>query len=344
MQAWSSLDNPRIHYGDRRLEMRKRILATLTLVTFAMILLAAQSAVTAQVRDRGEAALKAAMDKELIEGDLKGAIEQYKKIAESKDRALAAKALVHMADCYQKLGNTESRKIYEQVVKSYSDQNGAVTLARARLAALDGVRTEKLAVRHVYTTREDFPASLTPDGHFMGVSDGSKVGVRDMTTGETKWLTNDDPMLTEPECTILSPDQRQVVYAWYPRRNGVMYGEVRLIANQAGSKPRVLIPGSEEYEYVDPLAWAPDGKSLLITIHRRDQTWQLGWASVADGAIKVLKSLQWRVPRSASLSPDGKYIAYSTLVTNPGHPIRATVSLIGFDWSTHLHSRRRRLY
>ena len=40
---------------------------------------------------------------------------------------------MRMAECYQKLGDAESRKIYEQVVKDYADQKEAVTLARARL-------------------------------------------------------------------------------------------------------------------------------------------------------------------------------------------------------------------
>src|SRR5262249_47104420 len=153
-------------------------------------------------------------------------------------------------------------------------------------------------------------------------SDGSRIGVRDVASGQIKWLVDGDDANTEVECTILSPDQRQVVYAWYPGVTGVN-SEVRLIANQVGSKPRILIPGKEEYDYVDPLAWAPDGKSILIKISKRDQTWQLGWVSVADGTIKVLKSLEWRFPESTSLSPDGRYIAYATVVNNPSHPMRA---------------------
>ena len=31
-------------------------------------------------------------------------------------------ALVRMADCYQKLGDAESRRIYEQVIREYPDQ------------------------------------------------------------------------------------------------------------------------------------------------------------------------------------------------------------------------------
>ena len=76
--------------------------------------------VTAPAQKNLDVALRAAMETETVKGDLKGAIEQYRKIAEGKDRALAAKALVGMAECYQKLGDAESRKIYERVVKEFA--------------------------------------------------------------------------------------------------------------------------------------------------------------------------------------------------------------------------------
>src|SRR5581483_8297647 len=102
--------------------MRKQFMATLTFLTLAATLLVTRIEVTGQGQDHAEAALKAAMDKEVVEGDLKGAIEQYKKIAQSKDRAIAARALVRMAECYQKLGDAESRRIYELLVNKYADQ------------------------------------------------------------------------------------------------------------------------------------------------------------------------------------------------------------------------------
>jgi Tol biopolymer transport system component len=306
--------------------MMKRTLIACLVLTGVLTLTAVAQKSTTSKSNAPEALLGEAIHQEEAEGNLEAAIAAYKKVISEygNNRPLAAKAQLHLGLAYEKLGNAEARKAYEQVVRNYADQPEVAADARRHLAVLEGVRSsETLAVRHLYTTRDDYPASLTPDGRFIGVSDGSKVGIREMATGQTRWLTEDDPMLTEPECTILSPDQRQVVYAWYPSRNGVMYGEVRLIANETGSKPRILIAGSEDYKYVDPLAWSPDGKSILIEISRRDQTWQLGWVSVADGTIKVLKSLQWRLPKSASLSPDGKYIAYSTIVTNPSHPIGA---------------------
>src|SRR5579863_3923960 len=87
----------------------------------------------AQKPQAPETLLQTAIKKEVVDGDLKGAIEQYKKVAQSGVRPLAAQALVHMAECYQKLGDNESQKIYEQVLREYADQKEAVALARAKL-------------------------------------------------------------------------------------------------------------------------------------------------------------------------------------------------------------------
>ena len=42
-------------------------------------------AAPAQPQDKAEVALRAAMEKETVEGDVKGAIEQYKKLAQNNN-------------------------------------------------------------------------------------------------------------------------------------------------------------------------------------------------------------------------------------------------------------------
>ena len=71
-----------------------------------------------------EVQLKAALHKEQVEGDLKGAIEQYKKIAAQPGagRATVATALLRMGQCYEKLGNAEARTAYERLVRDFADQ------------------------------------------------------------------------------------------------------------------------------------------------------------------------------------------------------------------------------
>jgi lipopolysaccharide biosynthesis regulator YciM len=78
------------------------------LITAAAVLMPMRAA----AQGHTDIALRSAMETETVKGDLKGAIEQYRAIvAQTRDRAVAATALVRMADCYQKLGDAQARGI-----------------------------------------------------------------------------------------------------------------------------------------------------------------------------------------------------------------------------------------
>ena len=74
----------------------------------------------------------------VVDGDLNGAIKQYGAIVSKykADRGVAATALVRMAECYQKLGDTEAEKIYERLLRDFSDQLEARGLGAAMRHAL----------------------------------------------------------------------------------------------------------------------------------------------------------------------------------------------------------------
>ena len=88
-----------------------------------------------QTADKAEVAYKAALEKEVADGDLKSAIAQYERLARGSNRAVAAKALVRMGQCYEKLGSAEARKAYERAIREFAEQKDAASQARARLAA-----------------------------------------------------------------------------------------------------------------------------------------------------------------------------------------------------------------
>jgi outer membrane protein assembly factor BamD (BamD/ComL family) len=70
------------------------------IVLVATAILALAVASHAQVADRADVQLQAAIKQELVEGDLQGAIKQYQAIASTyrqSNRAVAAKALLHEA-------------------------------------------------------------------------------------------------------------------------------------------------------------------------------------------------------------------------------------------------------
>src|ERR1051325_10602400 len=78
----------------------------------------------------------------------------------------------------------------------------------------------------------------------------------------------------------------------------------------SGMPPSRLLFDNQDVEGAFPGDWAPDGKSIAVMIKRRDNTGQIGLLSVPDGALRVLKSVDWRGTTMLAFSPDGKYLAY----------------------------------
>src|SRR5262249_33112176 len=137
--------------------------------------------VTAQKPQSAETMLQTGIKKEVVDGDLKGAIEQYKKVAQNATRPIAVQALLHMAECYRKLGDAESRKIYERVVREFTDQTEAVATARARLGS--GTGNEALVKRLLCAECGDEEANISGDGRWIAFTDWVETGdlvIRDL--------------------------------------------------------------------------------------------------------------------------------------------------------------------
>jgi Tol biopolymer transport system component len=269
-----------------------------------------------------ERLLQRAMQKETVDGDLKAAIEQYKKIIARRDasRAVAAKALFQMGQCQEKLGHAEARKSYEQLVRDYADQADLAGEARARLAVLSkaagAADGSTLAVRLVWGgDGVKSSGAVSPDGRFLSFADydstTANLAVRELATGKMRPVTNHKGSgLEHWQSSAFSPDGKQIAYIC---QNGWQF-ELRTIGID-GSNPRVLI-GKEfwkedlGYPDISPDAWAADGKQILVSLSRRDKPWQIALVSVSDGSVRILKTLDWRGPGYLSLSPDGRNIAY----------------------------------
>jgi Tol biopolymer transport system component len=257
-----------------------------------------------------EAQLQAAITKETVEGDLKGAIELYQKLPDGSDHAVAAKALVRMGHCYEKLGSAEAKKAYERVVREFSDQKEMVDSAQARLAALAGGArvpgSSTLTVRRIWA-EVDVSGKVSPDGRYVSFTDWKTgdVAIRDLATDEIRRLT-DDGNFGYAEYLVPSPDSRSVAYAW----NGATC-DLRVVGLD-GSKPRVLRAGGDEIVLQFPLAWSPDGRHLLAEFVKTDGTRDMMLVAIADGSAKLLKAVGKNPSPGGAFSPDGRYIAWAT--------------------------------
>ncbi len=280
--------------------------------------LLATSLLTAQKSDQAEVLLQAAYHKQMVDGQLEEAIQLYKNILANfaSDRPAAAKALVQMGACYEKLGKDEARKAYERVLREYADQQEQAAEARTRLAALTQPASPSngsmLVARRIWAgpEAEIWHTSFSPDGRFYYYTDWETgdLAVRDLSTGEKRHLTNKGSWNESAEFALpptISPDGKQLAYAWY---NSDGFYELRLMGLN-GSRPRVVY-SNKDTGYLDSAGWTPEGKYILANFRRNDRTNQIVLVSVADASVRVLKTLDWRYPLKMSLSPDGRYIAY----------------------------------
>ena len=253
------------------------------------------------------------MDKETVEGDLRGAIEQYKRVAQSQDRSIAAKALIRMAECYQKLGDVQARKIFEQVVREYADQPDAVKTARARLGVTPGALNTGMTTRQVWTGRDvDTYGSVSPDGRVISFTDWDTgdLALHDVTTGQNRRLTtNKKDWDAYAIGSAISRDGRHIAYGWASAASAAQhFAEVRMI-DIDGGKPRVLV-ASRDLGGVYVRDWSPDGRWLAVAMWRTDRTAQIALVSTTDGTVRILKSGDWGDGTGMALSADGRYVAY----------------------------------
>ncbi len=259
-----------------------------------------------------EVELKAAMHKELVDGDLQGAIADYKSILAraGTSRTIVSKALLQTGKCYERLGVEEAQKVYEQLLRDYSDQKEAAAEARSRLTAMQaagGKRAQGPTIRLVWGPEADTSGAPSPDGRYLSFVDWSTgdLAIRDLETGKNRRLTNkgswEQNSEEEAESSIWSPDGKQIAFGWLRGRG--LFDELRVMGLN-GTQPRTLYSARKD-EWASLYDWSPDGKYLLAWLPGQ----KLSLILVADGSMRALKTLGPE-PSRATFSPDGRYIIY----------------------------------
>ncbi len=73
--------------------------------------------------------------------------------------------------------------------------------------------------------------------------------------------------------------------------------------------------GDDEVSYIAPMDWSPDGTWIAVSLRRPDFTAQIGLIAVSNGALRVLKSVDWRGPTRMFFSPDSRDVAFDLPVS-----------------------------
>lgn len=281
-------------------------------LAIAVVALGAGAIVKAQAPRSVAVQMKAAQQKAEVEGDLKGAIEEYKKVvaAAGINRALAAEALVRMAGCYQKLGVAEAHTIYQRVLREFGDQKDAVAEARRHVS---GANTNDAGLQTRWSgAGVNTEGTVSPDGRYLSYSDPKTgdLAIRDLEAGTSRRLTAaPGDFLTWAQFSTISRDGRQVAYAWFDDTSQLYQLRILPIDATPQTIPRVM-KASTELGDVTPCDWSPDGKWLAVRVSRPDRTNQIGLVATSDLSLTVLKSIDWRGSTKMFFSPDGRFLAY----------------------------------
>ncbi|MBA2356053.1 MAG: PD40 domain-containing protein, partial [Acidobacteria bacterium] len=280
------------------------------------------SSMHAQDAVRVEKLFASARHQETTQGDLRAAIETYRKVVaqSGSNRSLAAQALLRIGECHTKLGDAQARRSYEQVVRDYGDLPEAAT-ARGRLGASPtAAKASAGATDRIVKAGEGITwgdGRVSPDGKLISYTDWNHTGnlmLHDLTTGADRNLTgNKDWSVGNAYSSTFSPDGKQLAYGWrtYNRSPEVHVNEIRvMVLGSTGAPESRRLYGSDEVSYFNPVDWSTDGRWLAVLTTRHDQTGQIAVADVRDGTFKVLKSTGWRGPDKLFFSPDGKFLAY----------------------------------
>jgi Tol biopolymer transport system component len=301
--------------------MRTAILRSVVLLAVLGAGASWQFPARAQGAPEAERLLQKAIQKEAVDGDLNAAIEQYKKIIAlpGGNRTVAAQALIHLGQCYEKLGEAqvkEARAAYERVVRDFGDQAEAAKVARARLSALgagggaSSARTE-VAERRVYVGEPgEEPVSISPDGRYVVLcrDDIGGYWLRDLQTGVRHRVLTELPGAAAYKAEI-SPDGKQIAHTWQIKGNTF---EIHVSALD-GSSDKVLYRTTEKGRLIMVTAWMPDSRRILAQSYDIEERVSRHYiVSVSDGAMREIgqpekadRAGRWGFP-----SPDGRYVAY----------------------------------
>ena len=222
-----------------------------------------------------------------------------------------------MAECFEKLGDTEARALYERVVREYADQPDAVNIARARVNQATGATGEGRACRLGARPRggpvwHHFPRWPIPD--YVDWFDAVNVVLRDLQTGMDRPLTPNVSSLQFGEAgwSVISRTGDQVAYDWSPSPE---FGdnELRIAGLDGQGVPAFRRLLSSSGDGFRPFDWSPDGNWIALAIEREDRSSQIGVVNTRSGDLRVLKSIDWRGVGKIVFSPDSRYIAYDLL-------------------------------
>jgi len=208
--------------------------------------------------------------------------------------AVAASIVAVMA-----LGTTTSGR---QRLKRMAGGGPPAAGAAATMAAGSMPATRRLEMPKA---RLSGPGGLSRNGRYFAVSAiGGAPAVFDMTTGEMRELPRPSAD-GYAEFAIASPDGQSIAYQWWPDR-----GPCELhVVDRMGRSDRVLVR-DDSLDFPVPYDWSHDGSRILVVLAYTDGRRVIALVDVNTGAQQIVHEIRHGEPTGASLSMDGRYVAF----------------------------------
>jgi WD40 repeat protein len=289
-----------------------RIAAGLITALFTVVLFS-----EAQQVSQAELQLREAQHKQQVEGDLAAAIKLYQDIVASKtaDRAVKAKALLQLAECYEKQGR-QAQAVYQQIVRDFSDQPAAAQ-AKAKLALRSNTTPQTQTLRRI-----EFGSGVQN----IVATDGQRAIYWD--TAETTLFLGDVGGKSRSKILSVAPDRKPFAVA---SRDLSMVGLYFSQSAQKLAAYAVVKSDGTGYREIDLtidgvkvptttdvgvsaarcMSWSTDNRSLLICRQRADGLIHLVKVSVPDGRTIDLVPMTKTGILNAVFSPDDRFVAFT---------------------------------
>jgi hypothetical protein len=289
-----------------RSEKKESIVISLAWLGLGLASQLLAQAAFAQTQTKPAVELEAAIAKEQVNGDLKTAIAAYQKIAanNSAPRDVRAKALLHLAGCYEKLGQ-QAQSVYQQIVRDYADQPAAKQ-AGAKLAAMRQV--DQAAAPATMTQRKiEGVGSLSGHPFAFNSTDGRSFLYRDRSS---QAITLGD-LATGQSRLVFKPWIDSGAHGFlFPSKDMSMLFGTRTPAGGKQISAVVKLDGTGYREITGTFSgrpdWSWDNSYVLVCENEPDGTRRRVRISVSDATIQALPG---PARCTQMFSPDGRYIA-----------------------------------
>jgi Tol biopolymer transport system component len=293
------------------------------------------SAITAFSQQSAGQLFEKALYMEEVSGELQQAIDLYQHIIKEspEDREVAAKSLLHMGLCYEKLGMKKARATYQEVINKYPEQEGEVTIAKERLNQLLVLQEvpNKPVFRKISIPTKPDNGVLSPDGNHLAFTSQGSIWIVPIQGKVQPDLAGEPRILTEPmgatnfgNTMAWSYDGKWIAFNAVEDKEDAIY----VISSTSGKPKKIPIKirrssGGNMHDH--RLSLSPDGSLLAFSssdIHspetnpEKEGPFSIYITSVDGGSIERLTEDYTEQP---AFSPDGKRIAYLKRYKSKGY-------------------------